>query len=156
MSLSYGSRVPFAALVVAFVVAGSACSSNDQPESEQQSDRTPMGEIRHLPTFAVPDGFAREESTEVGPLTLDDRTGCLTWDGYPAAFPQGTAIAGDGSILLPNGKTLRWWEKAEFFQTQTTGPANSGFEGLQECLPAGDGPFTVVWVTGVPSPDQQG
>ncbi len=114
------------------------------------ADNPAPGTVAHLPTFVPPDGFAREESTEVGPLTLDNETGCLTWNGDPVAFPTGTVLADDGSIRFPNGRVLRWWEDASFWQSTTRGPLNEDFhDGVESCLPAGSGPYTIVNVTGV-------
>lgn len=142
----------FVAVALAFLAA---CSAADDPRPERQAGgQHARGKVERLPTFVMPDLFANEESTEVGPLELDGKTGCLTWEGNPAAFPAGSEVTNDGSIHFPDGQDLAWWTDAPFFQTTARARDISSIDGLQECLHGGAGPHTVVLITGIPDPEQ--
>lgn len=98
------------------------------------------GQVQHLLRFTPADAYAGGETSARGPLELNE-SGCLMLDGNLVAFPNGSKITDDGSIRMPDGRTLQWWVPTQM-ATFPTRPNKSGTQTdlglagrLDACMP---------------------
>jgi len=137
-------RFAFASSVLAgaLAVGLSGCSddameSADNDKSSGSTGATTPGRVQHLLRFTPVDGYAGGETPARGPLELNE-WGCLTLDGTLVAFPDDSEITDDGSIRMPDGRTLEWWVSTEMstFQTRPNKSAVQSDLGLTGHLDA--------------------